>query len=97
MKVNVSSHVGLSASHAITIQGLPREVGNAIITVGHQIMKHCIQPPCHVKVPADPPTSTPHVAVSPPSSCPTPSTSTPRSSTSATPAVAASSSSASST
>src|SRR5260221_10376263 len=35
MKVAVSSHVGPSASHAITIQGSPCEVGDALIAVGH--------------------------------------------------------------
>src|SRR5258708_35580438 len=34
-KVAMSSHVGPSASHAITIRGSPREVGDALIAVGH--------------------------------------------------------------
>ena len=39
VKVNVSSHVGLSASHAITIRGHPQEVGDAMIAIGHWIAK----------------------------------------------------------
>ncbi len=44
VKVAVSSHVSLSASHAVTIQGSPCEVGDAIIAIRHQITKHHIQP-----------------------------------------------------
>src|SRR5260221_10268373 len=45
-KVAVSSHVGPSASHAITIRGSPRKVGDALITVGCRIAKRRIRPPC---------------------------------------------------
>src|SRR5260221_6663855 len=97
-KVNVSPHIGPSASHAITIQGLPHEVGNAIIAVGHQIVKCHIRPPhCAQQAPADPPTPTPHVTISQPLSSHTTLMTTSRSSMSTTLAVVAGSSSASST
>src|SRR5258708_8939773 len=68
-KVAMSSHIGPSALHAITIQGSPHKVGDALIAVGCQIMKHHIQPPCqHANCPtpsvqggpSDPPNPTPH-------------------------------------
>src|SRR5260221_4475550 len=68
-KVAVSSHIGPSVLHAITIQGSPCKVGDAIIAIGCQIMKHCIRPPCqHANCPtpsvqggpSNPLTSTPH-------------------------------------
>src|SRR5258707_8250086 len=41
-KVAMSSHVSPLASHAITIRGSPHEVGDALITVRCQIVKHHI-------------------------------------------------------
>src|SRR5258708_5961197 len=41
-KVAMSSHVGPSASHAITIRGSPHKVGDALIAVGCRIMKRHI-------------------------------------------------------
>src|SRR5258707_384762 len=41
-KVAMSSHVGPSASRAITIRGSPREVGDALIAVRRRIAK------CHI-------------------------------------------------
>ena len=63
-KVAVSSHVGPSASRAITIQGSPREVGDAIIAVGRRIAKRRIRPPRQPTrsvpgAPSDPPNPTP--------------------------------------
>ena len=44
-KVNMSSHVGPSALRAVTIRGLPREVGDTMIAIGRQIAKRRIRPP----------------------------------------------------
>src|SRR5260221_11704178 len=56
-RVAVSSHVGPSALHAITIRGSPRKVGDALITVGCRIAKRRIRPPCQR---ANRPTSSVH-------------------------------------
>src|SRR5258708_2096933 len=75
-KVAMSSHVGPSALCAITIQGSPHEVGDALIAVGCQIVKCRIRPPrqrvnCPTPSvqggPSDPPNPTPCLPPSPPS------------------------------
>src|SRR5258707_2119629 len=69
VKVAMSSHVSPLASHAITIRGSPCKVGDAIIAIGHRIVKCHIQPPCQCANcptpsvqtgPSDPPNPTPH-------------------------------------
>src|SRR5258708_6008711 len=53
-KVAVSSHVGPSASRAITIRGSPHGVGDALITVRCRIAKCHIRPP-HQRMNRPPP------------------------------------------
>ncbi len=46
VKIQVSPHVGLLASHTITIQGTSKEVGDAFVAIGQCLVKHHIHPPC---------------------------------------------------